>query len=326
MIAWILAAGLAHAIQVSGKDIACPVGGGTARVYTRVTNNAAGGYDSDLASYSAGGQWRAYRVATCKPSQLTLFGTDMEVGVPTARQAAVTAATQKAVAALPNPADPALWERYGLAVAAYEALGKDDVFLGDLWVEASWTARDAAIGYYENLQGPKAARALVDAGRGELAKPLSVADRKKVLYNLARVAHRGGFHDERDGFLTQFEKAGPLETRETKALTTFRTIAREVEPALQDKAIARYTAALRGQLAHDEKVRVTYVLADLLRRRGRARDALPLYFLVANDTQAREDLRGMALFLADALATQLDPGVKRPAGTPTSTTAPKPTK
>ncbi len=320
MIAWFLAAGLAHAIQVSGRDIACPVGSGTARVYTRVTNNASGGYDSDLASYSAGGQWRAYRIATCKPSQLTLFGADMDAGVPTARQAAVTAATQKAVAALPNPADPTLWERYGLAVAAYEALGKDDVFLGDLWVEASWTARDAAVGYYENLQGPKAARALVDAGRTELAKPLSAADRKKVLYNLARVAHRGGFNDERDAFLKQFEAAGALEPRETKALATFRTIVRDVEPALQDRAIARYTTALRTQLAHDEKVRVTYVLADLLRRRGRAREALPLYFLVANDSQAREDLRAMALFLADGLAARLNPGT-----TPTPA-APKPAK
>lgn len=325
MMPWILAAGLAHAVQVSGRDLTCPVGSGTARVYTRVTNNTSGGYDSDLASYSAGGQWRAYRVATCKPSQLTLFGTDMQAGVPTARQAAVTAATQKAVAALPNPAEPTIWERYGLAAAAYEALGKDDVFLGDLWVEASWTARDAAIGYYENLQGPKAARALVDAGKVELAKPLSLADRKKVLYNLARVAHRGGFNDERDDFLAQFEQAGPLDARETKAVATLRRIARDVEPALQDKAIARYTAALRTQLAHDEKVRVTYVLADLLRRRGRTRDALPLYFLVANDAQAREDLRGMALFLADALARQLDPGVKRPAGTPVPT-APKPAK
>lgn len=302
MIAVLFAVGAALATQVTSREVACGLGSGTARVYEKVTTNATGGYDSDLASYSSAGQWRSYRVASCVPSLYSVYGSDMATPVPAERRAAVTTALQAAVARLPDPAKPEVWERYGLAAAVYGALGKDDVFLGDLWVEASWTARDAAIGYYEGLQGPSAARALLDAGVKELEKPLSAADRKKVLYNLARVAHRGGFNAERDSFLARFEAAGVMDAAEQKAVARFRRVAGTIEPGLQDKAIAKYTSALRGKLDHAEKVRVTYVLADLLRRRGRAQEALPLYFLVANDAQAPEALRTMALFLAQPIA------------------------
>jgi hypothetical protein len=212
------------------------------------------------------------------------------------------------VAALPNPAAPELWERYGLAAAAYKSLGRDDLFLAELWVEASWTARDAAVGYYANLQGPAATRALLDSGAKELDKPLPPADVKKVAYNLARVAHRGGYGAERDRWLARFEAAGGLDVQEREALARFRRLAGTVEPALQDKAIAHYTAALRGTLPHPDKVRATFVLADLLRRRGRDREALPLYSLVANDTQAPADMRAMALTLAKPIAERLQTG------------------
>ncbi|MEN9785756.1 MAG: hypothetical protein RLZZ299_1020 [Pseudomonadota bacterium] len=306
MIALVLV-GSALAVNVASREVPCPLGTGTARVYTRVSANGAGGHDSDLAGYSSDGQWRTYRVSTCTPSLLSLYGADMDAPIPAERAAAVTAALQKAVAALPDPGSPTPWERYGLAAAVYEALGRDAAFLGDVWVEASWTARDAAVGYYAGLQGPAGARALLEAGAAELSKPIAPDARKRVLYNLARVAHRGGWTAERDAWLARFEAAGALTAREQQGLARFRHLARDVETALQDRAIAAYTTALRGTLPYDEKVRVTYVLADLLRRRDRPRDALPLYTLVANDSRAPENLRSMALFLAGPLADALDP-------------------
>ena len=306
MILALFLAAAAHATQVRARDLPCALGQGTARMYEKVSTNAAGGFDSDLASYATAGQWRTYRIATCAPSLYTTFGTDMAVPVRIEQRQAVTAALQRAVAALPDPSRPEVWERYGIAAAIYEAMGRDDVFLGDVWTEASWTARDAAVGYVEGVQGPAGARALLDAGAKELAKPLSAADRKRVLYNLARVAHRGGWGAERDGWLRAFEGAGPMDAAEREAVARFRRITGTIEPALQDKAIARYTQALRGKLTQQEKVRVTYVLADLLRRRGRAREAIPLYFLVANDDQAPTELRSMALTLVRPIAAALE--------------------
>jgi hypothetical protein len=303
---WAIAA--AAAIQVGARDLPCPIGSGTVRVYERLSSNASGGHDSDLAGYSSGGQWREYRVSVCTPSGFALFGEDMRTPLPLSKVSELEAALARVRSTLPNPSAPEVWDRYRVAGAMYEVLGRDDVFLGDLWVEASWTARDAAVGYYEGLQGPAAARKLIAAGWEELKKPLSTADRKRVLYNLARVAHRGGWGAERDAFLVAFEALGGLTDAERTAVARFRRMAHVVEPALQDLAIQRYTAALRKELPHAEKVRVSYVLADLLRRRGRAREALPLYFLVANDTKAPEALRGMALYLAEPLAAEGNAG------------------
>lgn len=294
----------ALAIQVTARDGPCPVGDGNVRVFEKLAANAAGGFDSDLASYSSGGQWRAYRLSTCEKNLLSLYGSDLLAlrGEDRARLSALLPELPGLVA---NPAAPELWERYRVASRVYEALGKDALFLADLLLEGSWTARDAAVGFYAGLEGPTQARALLDAGWEELKKPLADADRKKVLYNLARVAHRGGWGGERDALLASFEALGDLTDAERTALARFRRIATEVEPALQDAAIARYTEALRGELPHAEKVRATYLLADTLRRRGREREAAPLYFLVLNDKEAPDQLRGMAMFLVEPIARKL---------------------
>jgi hypothetical protein len=296
----------AFAIQVDARDVPCPLGSGQARVFSKLSADTAGGYDSDLASYaSGGGQWRAYAIATCTDNLLTLYGSDLPSLSPEDRQK-IAAALPTAAARVADPKAPEVWERYDVADALYTALGRDDRFLGDLLVEASWTARDAAIGFYAGLHGPTEARALIDAGWEELKKPLAAADRKKVLYNLARIAHRGGWGAERDAFLAAFEAVEPPTPKEVDALARFRHLAHDVEPAFQDRAITHYVAALRTQLSPDDKIRVSYVLADLLRRRGRDREAAQLYFLVANDSEADDQLRKMALYLLSPIVEKLD--------------------
>ncbi|MFZ5480077.1 MAG: hypothetical protein ACOZNI_25150 [Myxococcota bacterium] len=295
---------LAAATGLSVRTLPCPLGGGTVKVHEKLSENAAGGYDSDLARYSSGGQWRAVHVSTCDGNLFSLYAEDMASPLSPERQRALVPVLEAAVARVADRGSPTPWERYAIAAALYEALGRDDVFLGDLWLEASWTARDLAVGYYPGLNGPVEARKLLDAGWQELKKPLADADRRKVLHNLARVAHRGGWTEERDGYLGALEALGGLDAEARATVERFRRATREIEPRLQDEAIARYRAALTkaDALPHDEKVRVSYLLADLLRRRGRAREALPLFFLVANDAKAEETLRGLALFLAGDLA------------------------
>ncbi|MDP2311219.1 MAG: hypothetical protein Q8P18_34685 [Pseudomonadota bacterium] len=315
MMLLLLLVGRADAIQLEAREGPCPVGVGTVKVYEKLSANAAGGFDSDLASYSSGEQWRAYRLATCSDNLLSLYGADLLALVPADRdrvKAALPEALKVVVESAATPgALPPIWERYRVAAALYEALGKDHRFLGDLLLEASWTARDEAVGVYVGLEGPIAARALLDAGWEELKKPLAPADRKKVLYNLARIAHRGGWGAERAGLLASFEAAGPTTAHEREALARFRKIADEVEPALQDAVITHFTAALRGELPYAEKVRITYQLADLLRRRGRDREAAPLYFLVLNDREAPDQLRSMAVFLAGPLLEKLEAQPRR---------------
>lgn len=302
----ILAVAFAFAVQVVARDVPCPFGTGTLRVFEEVSSNTFGGWDSDLASYSTSGQYREYAVSSCADNLFSVYGRDADLVVPPAQKPAVEAALAAATARVRDRASPETWERYLVAAAVYAALGRDSVFLGDLHTQASWVARDQAVGVYAGLQGPGQARELVDAGWQELRKPLSLGDRKKVLYNLARVAHRGGFGAERDGFLAAFEAAGSLSPEEVTAVARFRRYARTVEPDLQARGVEHYLAALRGQLDHDERVRVAYVTADLLRRLGREEEAVPLYFLVANDGKAPDQLRSLSLLLVQPLADRLD--------------------
>lgn len=294
---------LAQAIDVAAREGPCPVGEGTVRVYEKRSDNNAGGWDSDLAAYSSGGQWRTYHLSTCSDNLLSLYGEDL-LALDASERERLAKALPLATVGM-DPKSTELWDRYRVASRLYTTLGKDDRFIGDLLLEASWAARDAAVGFYPALQGPVQARQLLDAGWEELKKPLSATDRRKVLYNLARVAHRGGWPDERDALLASYEATGGLSADEQKALVRFRYIGQTVEPALQDEVIERYVRVLRTQLSHEDKSKVSYILADLLRRRGRLREAAPLFALILNDGKTADELRGMAMFLVEPISRKL---------------------
>lgn len=282
MMFWI---STALAVQLSTFLAPCPMGGGSAKVFEKIGENHSGGYDSDFANYSSQGQWRNYALATCQGSLFTVYGSDIAIIVPEVRKAAVEAALAKGKAALVNPTTPEIWERYSIAALIYEALGYNAAFIGDLYLTASWTARDTVVGYYANLEGPEGARLLLDAGKGELNKNLSLEDRKKVLFNLARVAERGGWSIERDGYLTAFVGLGTT-ALEQEAIDRFRHIAGSVEPALQEQAIRYYSQALsQKNLSEEENTRLTYLIADMRRRQGRSSEAIAGFRKVTGDNQ-----------------------------------------
>ncbi len=277
----------AVAVQVHFRVESCPLGSGNVKIYERISQNAHGGWDSDLASYASGGQWRTFRVATCMEGLFSLYNEDFSRTFTAAERVRLEVALKNRVAALAVPDAPEIWERYGIAAAMYTELGKDAAFLGELWLEASWTARDAAVGYYPGLEGPAGARTLLDAGGAELAKPLAVEDRKKVLFNLVRIAERAGLPTQRDLHLAAFESSGPMTDQEKTVVSRFKKLTREVIPELQDHVIREYTAALMTQGTRPEqRARMSYVLADTLRRRGRVAEASGLFAAVAKDPAA----------------------------------------
>ena len=305
----LFAARTAAATELSVRQLACPLGGGMVKVYEKVSANTLGGFDSDLAAYSTRGQFRTYAVATCADSLFSLLGSDMADPemAERLRDPALAAKLQAALAdelgRLASGTDPEPWERYALAARAYRELGATPLFLAELYLQASWTARDAAVGVVIGIEGPAGvARALAE-GEDALAGPLPPETRRTLLFNLARVAHRGGLGAARDRYLEAFAESGPLDGDERAALARLRRIAHEVEPVYQDLAIAAFTEGLRVEgLEMAAKIRATYLLADLLRRRGRDREALGLYGLVLAEAQAPMNLREMALLLSRELA------------------------
>lgn len=293
--------GPARATQVSYVTGTCPLGGGPVKVYTQLSADSLGGYDSDTARYSTHGEFREYAVSTCPDNLFSLYGRDMDHPVDPELVPKLERALKQAVAELSDPNDPPVWERYGIAAKMYEVMGRGPLFLADLYLQASWTARDHAVGVYIGLQGPRKARETLSKGKAELARDLSPRQRKLVLYNLARVAERGGFIAERDAYLVRFA-AENLDSEEQAALHRFEEgIA--AEPHYQDLAIAQYRKALAaGHLPHSERLRATYLLADLLRRRGQLREARREFQKVLSSKDLPDDLRAMAQFLAQELA------------------------
>ena len=79
-------------------------------------------------------------------------------------------ALSKVKKTLVDPDNPEVWERYVIAAHVYEALGRDDLDIAQIYLEASWTARDAAVGVYKGgINGPVAAKQILTVGATELA-------------------------------------------------------------------------------------------------------------------------------------------------------------
>jgi len=293
----------ANATQIGVRTGTCPLDGTPVKVNRQLATNTHGGYDSDLCGYASNGQWRTYAVATCEKDLFSLLADDFDVVREEATTKALLAESKAIQAKITDIDALEPWERQAIAVRFYRVLGKDDATLGELMLTAAWLARDEAVGVYEGLDGPFAAIKLLNAGDEELKKPLTTAQRKRVLYNMARVAHRAGENSQRDRYLTEFEKLQPLDSDERQAIARMRKMTLEVEPKYQDEAIALFRSWLdQPDLPPARVLQVSYVLADTLRRRDRFREALLLYTLVAADENAPQQLRELSIFLANHIA------------------------
>jgi len=294
----------AQATRVALTSVPCPLDGTAVKVHSRLSSDTHGGWDSDLASYSSQGQWRSYALATCPTDHLTLQGPDFaELGSDDLE------ATSKVLTRwkkrFPDPDAIPPWTRFELAADIYRALGRGPEELAQLYLQGSWVARDQVVGVYLGLEGPQPARQLLEAGRHELERDLDPTTRKIVLHNLARVAHRGGFGEERDAWLDTFEAVGELTPREREVLDQFRLVTSTIEPHLQDLAIAELDRFLASNPADDvARIRATYQLADLHRRRGRSAEAAAGFAFVVASSACPEDLREVAAFLGEQLAPE----------------------
>jgi hypothetical protein len=305
LLGLLLVSAPALATKVGWHTSPCPLDGTQSKVYELYSQNSHGGYDSDLCSYSSQGQWRAYAIATCPEDLLTLYAADFDKVLDEQDLLAVRAEVDELSAEHPDADALEVWDRYALAVRFYEAMGRDDAFLGELYHQASWVARDGVVGVFLGLEGPMAAKELLVQGELELVKDLPAADRIKLLHNLARIAHRYGDSALRDRYLAQLEAVPGVDQGTLDTVATMRHLALEVEPRFQDLAIERYLAWLRlPDLERDRLLRVTYLVADLLRRRGRLVEAVPLYSLVATSEDAPQQLRELALFLASEIVDE----------------------
>lgn len=295
----------AWAVRVVPVDgLPCPFDpSARVRGFRMVLDNRVGGWDADTATYAKEGQWRSFRVATCEGSLFSVYQDDLDLQLDPRQRRAVEEALRAARARLADPAQPTVTERHQLALAVYAALGRPPLSLADGFLEASWTARDRAVGETTLLEGPAFTRRLLELGAAELRKPLSPAQQKTLRFNLARIAHRGGYGAERDAHLAAFEALGPLSAEEARALAIVREVSRQQEPALQREALRYYEIALKqGDLSNAEAARARYLCAELRRRLGEPAAALAGLRAAAADPALEPRLREMAAALVQELS------------------------
>jgi len=307
---WLLALALfaaspAHATQVVWRSGPCPIGNDTVRVFSKVSENKLGGWDADSAAYSANGQWRTHKVATCADSLFSLVGSDMpELQPDPALAGRLSRALTQAVRELSDPENPEVWERYRIAARMYAEMDRTPFFMGELWLEASWTIRDSGVGYYEGLNGPETTRSLLDAGAIELTKGLSVEQEKAVRFNLARVAHRGGYAAERDAHLERYKSIAPMSSREAEAIGKLER-AVTLEPFYQTEALRYFRLAQEDpKLTDAERARSAYLVGELQRRLGAPAAAADALSAVVQNPDLDPVLTEMARFLVRELTAK----------------------
>ena len=291
-----LFSGSAQATDVGISDLPCPVGEGSVRVYTKLSSNRLGGWDSDLATYSVGGQWRTYAISTC---QNNLFSFPSDTGPsPRIKEDAYVAKLNSVLEKARNEIGetPEIWQRYEIAIRII-ALEKesDPLRIARLYLNAAWTARDRAVDVYKGLEGPIMASRLLEQGQEELQKPNLEKSVQKILHhNLARIAHRGGFFQKRDQHLAAFEALGSLSEKEKSVLKTFHRMVNEIEPGLLKKAAAQLDEYLSS--ATDSKTRAWahYTRADIARRNGDRVNARKHYQSVLKSKNPDEKLLELA--------------------------------
>ena len=271
---------IASATGIHSEQVPCPIGKDVAKIFFVLSSNEYGGYDSDGATYSSGMQYRNYEISTCSQNLYSALGSDMGTRWSDTEEKEILAIIAQTKSGFQKPKLPETWERYEIAIEIYRWQGKDSQFLIQLYQKATWSIRDEAVGIHEGLAGPIVADQVLDAGTRELNKALSAEQRKMVLFNLARVAHRNARFAQRKIFISQFMALPDLTPTEKQAGERFQELTEVIEPQYLLKTKVEVEKHLKE---NPNDGQMLYLLGDIHRRLGDM-EACKKYFHAANLT------------------------------------------
>lgn len=282
------------ATGIHSDEVPCPIGKDVARIFFVLASNEYGGYDSDGATYSSGMQYRNYEISTCSQNLYSALGSDMSKSWTDDEEKEILEIIAKTATDFQNPKLPETWERYEIAIEIYRWEGKSSRDLIDLYQKATWSIRDEAVGIHEGLAGPVVADQVLEMGAKELNKQLTSEQRKMVLYNLARVAHRNARFDQRKQFISQFLALPDLTPSEKKAGQRFQELTEIIEPKYLEKTKVEIERHLKD---NPNDGQMLYLLGDVHRRLGDIKSC-EKYFHAANLTaDLQEEQRDIMQYL-----------------------------
>ena len=290
--------------QLPEKTLVDPLDGHTFTVALPASMNSLGGTDSDGCSYASGPQVRTYAVATSPTSLYSARIEEWGEGVTPKSKEALLKLLIPLGADIERASSLHPAERYELAAAISEQIGRDGFTIGDLFLHGAWTIRDTIVGFLPAVQGSSDAWQKL----GELVKmSRSVTHprgRTIALFDMARLSHRGGLIHERDALLAQldnFEDAG-LGAVAKRAQFGVRV---EAENRLLRKARERYLQGVEARSrGAEDRALYRFLAAELARRVGDFETAEAELGALALDNSIPKDVKGLVADVRSVLKVQ----------------------
>jgi len=245
-----------------------PIDGHGFQVFVPTSSNGLGGFDSDGCNYAKGQQPRQFEVAT---SPTTLFSAPIDgyrEEIPDNKKGALAEMLLSLGRDVDNARTLSAADRYELAAAVARELGKDDFAVGEMYLQAAWTVRDTIVGFLPGVQGASDAWSKF-VETVPLVKSVD-NDRGKTIafFDMARLAHRGGFVHERDDMLALSATVPEVGLDAERKREEF---ARRVsdEARLLGKARDSFRAGLASKVGTPaDRAGYRFLVGDLSRRLG----------------------------------------------------------
>jgi Uncharacterized protein conserved in bacteria (DUF2225) len=248
--------------------LTCPVCGETVDAERQVAANALGGTDSDFCQYSAGGQAREVAVVMCPKCFYAHLHDRFERDLSETQRAELELALATLRPSYTTAETVPTWDRYQIASLMAGLLGGGQFLQGDLLLTGAWTARDRVVGFVPRVDGPLDVLINLDEMDTAWREIPDLRTQQMALFDLMRVAHRGGFIERRDAYLAQLDDLPPV----PENLLSVRTKVHgwiEIEERYLDKAREHFEAGLAaGEGTAEDQIMYRYLVIDLKRRRG----------------------------------------------------------
>lgn len=291
-------------LGMQGVQLIDPLDGHSFEVFVPASSNGLGGFDSDGCSYAKGMQPRQFEVVT---SPTTLFSAPLEAftePIPDEKKAALTEMLLGLGRDVADVRGLKPSERYELAAAVARQLGKDDFIVGELYLQAAWTVRDTIVGFLPSVVGASDAWSKFIETLPEVRALDNDRGATIAFFDMARLAHRGGFVHERDDMLALSTRIPDVGLNADDKRAEF---ARRVgqERRLLEKARESFRGGLEAQLGERE-VRAGYrfLVGDLSRRLGDFDEARTVLEAVELDKASGEQTRSLARDVLAVLKVQ----------------------
>ena len=250
-----------------------PVDGHRFEWAVSIGSNALGGYDSDGCTYARGAQPRAQGVATSPTSLYSARTERFDRELTEAQKESLLLLLSGVGADVEDAHALTPAARYELAAAVAEHLGDPPFEIAELYLIGAWTVRDTIVGFLPGVRGAGDAWNKLEEVMALAAVVSEPGPRTRALFDMARLAHRGGFGHERDDFLAKldtFEDAGL--GGQAKRAEFRRRVERENELLRSARRWYRTGIEARDGDAGERAV-ARLMIADLSRRLGEPDEA-----------------------------------------------------